>query len=358
MKRIEQIEIQGIHFNLEEGAYKKLVRFTDMAKNYFETHENGTGNWSDFEKQLANLLQKFQHNKDQVIEIESVTQIIEQIEATGTFAKDTTSTGMSFQKRLFRDLDNHKIGGVCSGLGAYFRIDPVFIRVAFILLIIPFAGIPFLVYFIFWALVPAAISPAEKSELHGHFRDTRENQEFGQQSQDVHHKKQSNESGSLAEIFYIAGRSIVILLGILVILIGTLLLIGFLGTLAFGNGFWNGFHFGFDDFFPFLKMEVFTPLLWISLLFTFLTPIVALVYLGIKLLIPYPVNDSKLWYTIAIIWILSLVSFIGLAMENTKKMPSNRDEDTAFYNQPIKLESIQMDVKFPFEFEAMCDGDV
>ena len=41
-------------------------------------------------------------------------------------------------KRLYRNSKDKKLGGVCSGLGDYFNIDPVIIRLAFLLLI--FAG--------------------------------------------------------------------------------------------------------------------------------------------------------------------------------------------------------------------------
>lgn len=54
-------------------------------------------------------------------------------------------------KRLFRNTSDAKLGGVCSGLGDYFNIDPVIIRLAFLLLI--FAG-GFIAYLIAWIIVP------------------------------------------------------------------------------------------------------------------------------------------------------------------------------------------------------------
>ena len=57
-------------------------------------------------------------------------------------------------KRLFRNKDKGSIAGVCHGLGYYFNIDPVIVRVAFImsgLLMPPFA---ILAYIALWIAVP------------------------------------------------------------------------------------------------------------------------------------------------------------------------------------------------------------
>jgi phage shock protein PspC (stress-responsive transcriptional regulator) len=61
---------------------------------------------------------------------------------------------------LYRSRDNCKIGGVCEGLGEYFKIDPTFIRIFFVLLI--FAdGIGLLAYIIAW-IVGETVKAEEK----------------------------------------------------------------------------------------------------------------------------------------------------------------------------------------------------
>ncbi len=56
-------------------------------------------------------------------------------------------------KRLYRDRSNKMIAGVCAGLAQYLEIDPVLVRVGFVLG--AFAnGIGILGYFILWVLVP------------------------------------------------------------------------------------------------------------------------------------------------------------------------------------------------------------
>ena len=57
-------------------------------------------------------------------------------------------------KRLYRDKKEGKLGGVCAGIGDYFNLDPVIIRLAFLLLI--FAG-GFIAYLIAWIIVPEKV---------------------------------------------------------------------------------------------------------------------------------------------------------------------------------------------------------
>ena len=62
---------------------------------------------------------------------------------------------MSNNKRLERDLQNKVLGGVCSGLGNYFEMDPTFWRVLFFFLfLIGCSGL--LIYIILWIAMPAA----------------------------------------------------------------------------------------------------------------------------------------------------------------------------------------------------------
>jgi len=56
-------------------------------------------------------------------------------------------------KRLYRSRTDKKIAGVCGGLGAYFGVDPVIIRIVWVALVLG-AGFGLLAYVIFWIVVP------------------------------------------------------------------------------------------------------------------------------------------------------------------------------------------------------------
>ncbi|MBS3811220.1 MAG: PspC domain-containing protein [Halanaerobiales bacterium] len=57
------------------------------------------------------------------------------------------------EKKIYRSQKNKVIGGVCGGIGEYFDIDPVLIRLIFIILFFSL-GIGFLGYIIAWIIIP------------------------------------------------------------------------------------------------------------------------------------------------------------------------------------------------------------
>lgn len=77
-------------------------------------------------------------------------------------------------KKLYRSRKNRIIAGVCGGLGEYFSIDPIVVRIVFVLLLF-FNGLGLILYLIFLVVVPLKpgadiqINREEKVEelLHG-----------------------------------------------------------------------------------------------------------------------------------------------------------------------------------------------
>ena len=55
-------------------------------------------------------------------------------------------------KKLRRNVQEGVISGVAAGIAEYLVIDPVIVRIIFVLLAMP--GIGFLLYFIFWIMMP------------------------------------------------------------------------------------------------------------------------------------------------------------------------------------------------------------
>ena len=68
-------------------------------------------------------------------------------------------------KKLYRNTSDGKIAGICAGIGDYFEIDPVIIRLLFLSALFLGVGIP--VYLIAWFIVPknlAKTTYASKTE--------------------------------------------------------------------------------------------------------------------------------------------------------------------------------------------------
>lgn len=56
-------------------------------------------------------------------------------------------------KKLFRSTKNRVLGGVCGGFAQYFNIDPVLVRLIFVLMFL-FGGSGLIIYIVSWILMP------------------------------------------------------------------------------------------------------------------------------------------------------------------------------------------------------------
>jgi phage shock protein PspC (stress-responsive transcriptional regulator) len=70
-------------------------------------------------------------------------------------------------RKLFRDTDTGKVGGVSAGLAAYFQTDVVLVRVLFLLGAFATFGSTIVAYLILWAVVPEARTVSEKMQMRG-----------------------------------------------------------------------------------------------------------------------------------------------------------------------------------------------
>ncbi len=60
---------------------------------------------------------------------------------------------MASTKRLYRSTKDKVLGGVCGGVAEYFEVDPVIVRLLWVLLTLAW-GAGLLLYIIAWIIVP------------------------------------------------------------------------------------------------------------------------------------------------------------------------------------------------------------
>ena len=173
MKKTLTINISGIIFHIDEDAYETLSLYLERIRSYFTKAEGSDEIIADIEARIAEMLQQKINETKQVINIDDIEEIIaimgkpEEIGAESNTQNDAKkSYEARTHKRLFRDPDNKVVGGVCGGIGAYFNIDPLWIRIAFIVALFFFGSGP-LLYLILWIVIPEARTTAEKLEMRG-----------------------------------------------------------------------------------------------------------------------------------------------------------------------------------------------
>jgi len=171
MKITLSINLGGYSFNIDEDAYAELKRYLKNLELHFAGEESSSEILSDIETRISELFRTKITSYKQVINIEDVRQAIsvmgtpEDISDNGgkTSREKFSSPGYH---RMYRDTDNRIIGGVCAGMGAYWDIDPIIIRIIFVALVLA-GGIGALVYLILYIVIPEARTTAQKIEMKG-----------------------------------------------------------------------------------------------------------------------------------------------------------------------------------------------
>jgi phage shock protein PspC (stress-responsive transcriptional regulator) len=175
MNKTININLGGFFFHIDEVAYQKLKRYlASISKSLSDDPQGKNEIIADIEARISELLSEKIADARQVIneaDIEDIIKIMGQpedyVDAEESYNESSYSynRNSAARKKLFRDRDDKFLGGVCSGIGHYFNIDVIWIRIAFIVLIA--SGFSPLVYIILWILLPEAKTTAEKLQMEG-----------------------------------------------------------------------------------------------------------------------------------------------------------------------------------------------
>ncbi len=171
MKITVSINLGGYSFNIDEDAYAELKMYLRNLELHFAGEESSSEILSDIETRMAELFRSKLSGYKQVINIDDVRQAISVLGTPEDISdNDEPSARNKFTSpgyhRMYRDTDNRVIGGVCSGMGAYWNIDPVIVRILFIALTLA-GGLGILVYLILYIVIPEAKTTAQKIEMKG-----------------------------------------------------------------------------------------------------------------------------------------------------------------------------------------------
>ena len=169
MNKTVSINLGGLVFHIDEDAFQKLSHYFDAIKRSLSNTKGQEEIINDIEMRVGELVAEKHTSDKQVISIKQVDEIIsimgqpEDYRIDDEEPKDTTSNFETLKrdKKLFRDKDEAVIGGVLAGLGHYFGIDKVFLRILFLVLFFV-AGTGFLAYIILWIAMPEAQTTSEK----------------------------------------------------------------------------------------------------------------------------------------------------------------------------------------------------
>lgn len=174
MNKTVNINIGGLFFHIDEDAFQKLTRYFEAIKRSLSNSSGKDEIMKDIEMRVAELLSEKQKSDKHVINSKDVDEVIVVMGQPEDYRIDDDSdenssepfTSYTKSRKLYRDKDRGTIAGVCTGLGHYFGIDSVWIKIAFILLIWA-GGAGVIAYLVLWIAMPKAITTSEKLEMTG-----------------------------------------------------------------------------------------------------------------------------------------------------------------------------------------------
>ena len=177
MKKTVNVAIGGCSFVIDEDACNAISNYLDRFKAAIGESSASSDVMDELENRIADLLKGKLAGRD-VVTLAMAESVIGQLgypdgykepEAEGT-AAGNCNNGNCYQerpvKKLFRDPDDKKIAGVCSGLALFLGVDVVIIMVIFLIALICGSAGGW-IYIVIWIAAPEARTAAEKCELRG-----------------------------------------------------------------------------------------------------------------------------------------------------------------------------------------------
>lgn len=176
MKKTTTINLAGMVYHIEEDGYQILKKYIADIKRVFSNQEGVEEMVADIQFRIAELFQERLNKNKEVITSSDVEEVMSIMGSPNQFDEDydedkeehfyQEAPYQESSKRLYRDTDEGMVGGVSAGLAHYFGIDPVLIRVLWIVLVLV-GGSGVLIYIIAWIAIPEAKTTAQKLQMRG-----------------------------------------------------------------------------------------------------------------------------------------------------------------------------------------------
>lgn len=317
MKRTSTISLGGMNFTIDDDAYDVLNQyFLDISKRFPEDEKEEI--LRDIESRMAELF-TFKLRSRNVVNINDVNEVIDVIGHPDQFDDESGDSSESKKteekksekkrnydnssrkrnRKLYRNGTDKFIGGVASGLAVYFDLDPVVMRILFVVLAFASLGWGILIYLIFLIAMPEANTKAQLLEMQGIEPNLENIDNFSQTP--VNPKRSSTFWNIIKAILIFIGIAIAITLAVCVVGIAIAI---FVGLLTHTPG-----EFGsFIDIALLVSCGVFC-----------LCPLIGIIVLCVRAFRNGERKHKWVGWTLLVIWMLSLFGIIGFGIEEGKQ---------------------------------------
>lgn len=321
MNLTEHLSIGGFAFTMDKEAAAAAEAYVKELDACYHNKEITDG----IEERMAELLLE-RVPKGSVADKAAIDEVIGILGKPERLEEDQPAeetAEVKPRRKLYRDMDSAKIGGVCSGLAAYFKTDTAIFRIAFTLLALAgfftFAHKSFvasfaipIAYMILWICIPAAKTAQQRWALKGEdgtAEGVRRSVERSDAAEALHDVANSPAWGTL-------GRILAVIAGLILLVVSVSGL--FAGALAIFGWQWLGLSTLLSDWMldvtrEFPQSAIITQTLWVKILalMVYALPFIGMLYASIMLLFNL---KSPSWHPGLVIFIVWLIAIVALGI--------------------------------------------
>lgn len=390
MKKNISVNLKGYLFNIDEDAFELLNSYLERLKKHFKNEAGNSEIIEDIEDRIAELLREKLSITKVAITITDVQEVIVVMGDTNEFDKNENQDQSATEpvgsephpRRLYRDPDEKIVAGVASGIAAFFSVDPLWIRLAFVALFFMSPGL--LIYILLWIVIPEAKNTAQKLEMRGmpinieniektikeEFEGISEKfKDFKEQN----FSKKKNEpnvfervASALVQVFGGLIRVIGIFIGILFTVIALVIIIILIPSFFHTDGFFvvgnsNVLMFSMENFFELIfnsKSDVYMTLTALAIVIGM--PLVGMINQGVKLIFGIKRKNYFLGTSFLIVWLTGFLLLIisGIKISNNYKYAGK--EEILIECNDMASDTLFVDLKNPIAFinETVEEEDV
>lgn len=325
MKEITRIHIAKVAYDIELDAKKDIQAYISALERYADDAEL----LGDIEIRITELLAERGVTAGNVIAKDDVVAIRTQLGEPADFLLEDASGVVDETeekgRKLYRDLDSAVLGGVLAGTARFFRIDPVWARLLFIVLLFVSFGAVIFAYLLLWLIVPPARTAAEKLRMNGQAVTLASIKSLGEQ------EEPSSQTARVVHQVLLTGLSIVMLLCAI-------------GAIGFTLFMVTGLSLGAPEHLPFAVFQSGTP--WWATLAVVLLALAGVLLAAFFSLLAYAVSSRRWTKRIGMAVTIVVVAGVIMAMSGIGAIAYGRWNDDPYMYGNAKSESAVLTKEF------------
>ena len=322
MKITEQVSIGGYAFTVEKDAAAALQEYIGALEQHYLSQEGGKEIMDGIEERVAELLLD-KAGRGGVVTLDHVNAVINIVGRPERIEADDPGTGASAgekqPRKLFRDMENKRLGGVCAGLATFFQIDVAWIRLGFVVLSllgllavtnngVVTTGVP-LLYCILWVAMPAARTAQDRWAMNGEggtADEIRRNVQAG-----LHEMGNAAREVGRSDFFQKFGKAFLLVIGVVFLVAGASGLASIsiisLNNLPVLGLSWQGWMDQINGWAPWMSTWLAQPWVPALLSLAILLPLIGILYAGVMMVFGFKSPSWRPGLVIFILWLIVLV---------------------------------------------------